>query len=34
VEEADLLQDLKNVVLNLVVGLGATWLGIIGARLI
>ena len=34
IEEADLVQALWNVVLNLVVGLGATWLGIIGARLI
>ena len=34
VEEADLLQAFWNIALNLGVGLGATWLGIIGARLI
>jgi len=34
VEEADLLQAFWNIALNLGVGLGATWLGIVGARLI
>ena len=33
VEEADLLQAFWNIALNLGVGLGATWLGIVGARL-
>ncbi len=33
-EEADVLPALLNVALNLGVGLGATWLGIVGARLI
>lgn len=34
VEEADILPAFLNVALNLGVGLGATWLGIVGARLI
>lgn len=33
-EDADVLPALLNVALNLGVGLGATWLGIVGARLI
>ena len=33
VEETDLLQAFWNIALNLGVGLGATWLGIVGARL-